>query len=278
MKISVILPVYNEQLYVQECLKSIIQQNIQLYEIIIVDDGSTDDTKIIIKKFIKKYQIKNFKYIYQKHQGPAVARNIAAKYVTGQILISLDADMIYNKYYISRLIKPILTNDEIAVTTSGERVANLDNWIAKFWDIVTFNQNGFRGLVNSTNRDETFRAIKTKYFQKSGGFDSYGMSDDVSVLKKLHHTAKCIDNAYCYHQNPTTLIEVFYSARWMGRDRGNIKKYYKFIIFSPFWSLLKAIFGMIKIKDYRFIYFRLIFDFGYILGLFDINFRKIHYK
>ena len=71
--ISIIVPVYNTSIYLEQCLNSIHNQSFKDYEVICVDDGSSDNSLHILKKYEKI--IKNFKVISQKNQGVAVARN-----------------------------------------------------------------------------------------------------------------------------------------------------------------------------------------------------------
>ena len=73
MKFSIIIPAYNLEGYISLCLNSILEQNYKDYEIIIVNDGSTDLTENICKQFVSKDS--RIKYIYQKNRGLSCARN-----------------------------------------------------------------------------------------------------------------------------------------------------------------------------------------------------------
>ncbi len=86
-KISVIIPVYNGQSYLSEAVSSVLNQSFTPYEIIIVDDGSIDNTKQICEDLNKK-----IKYIYQENAGAAAARNNGINHATGNYLAFLDAD------------------------------------------------------------------------------------------------------------------------------------------------------------------------------------------
>lgn len=279
MKISVILPVYNEAKYIEACLKSICNQTVKSHEIIVIDDGSTDGSvsSIPAKQDLALPDKTKIKILKQKHQGVAKARNFGAKQAEGDILVFLDADMVYDKNYIRELVQPLTHANEIATTSGSEYSANLNNIWAMFWDRVTFNNRGNR-IILTNDRDGTFRAIKAEYFRNAGGYDNFGASDDTSVLTKLKRTAKCMSTAVCYHYNPSTLTEVFFSARWMGRDKGNKNQFIKLLIFSPLWSVFKAIRGCFRYRDGRFLPFRLVFDWGYFSGLIDVIFKNIHYK
>lgn len=102
-KVSVIVPVYNVEKYVDRCLKSLVNQTLQEIEIIIVNDGSTDNSKKIIDTYMEKYS-KKIKYVEKQNGGLSDARNFGLKYATGQYIAFLDSDdyvdvTIYEKMY-----------------------------------------------------------------------------------------------------------------------------------------------------------------------------------
>lgn len=90
MKVSIIIPVYNDELYLEECLNSVINQTIDEKEIIIVNDGSTDLSLTILEKYKQKYP--KIILINQTNQGVSVARNVALDIATGEYIGFVDAD------------------------------------------------------------------------------------------------------------------------------------------------------------------------------------------
>lgn len=87
--ISIIIPVYNSDLYIKEAIESILIQKYKPIEIIVVDDGSTDSSAKVIKQFSE------VKYIYQENSGPAKARNKGLLIAEGEFVTFIDADDIY---------------------------------------------------------------------------------------------------------------------------------------------------------------------------------------
>lgn len=89
MKYTIIITVYNKEKYIERALKSAINQNFKNYEIMIVNDGSTDNSERIIKKYQKKQK---FKYYYKENTGIADTRNFAIDKVETEYFLFLDAD------------------------------------------------------------------------------------------------------------------------------------------------------------------------------------------
>ena len=88
-RISIIVPVYNAEKYLGECLDSIVKQTYENIEVIIVDDGSTDGSADICKKYTDDGRVA---YYYQKHAGVSIARNTGLDYATGKYICFVDAD------------------------------------------------------------------------------------------------------------------------------------------------------------------------------------------
>ena len=90
MKVSVIIPAYNAEKYLEETLESIVNQTLDEYEIITINDGSTDSTLSILKRYESQYN--NFKIIDKQNEGVSAARNDGLKSATGEYIFFYDAD------------------------------------------------------------------------------------------------------------------------------------------------------------------------------------------
>lgn len=88
MKVSVILPVFNEEKYIKNAIESVLSQTLTDFELIVVDDGSTDNTSDIVKGFDDE----RIKVIVQSNKGPGAARNKALETATGEYVMFLDGD------------------------------------------------------------------------------------------------------------------------------------------------------------------------------------------
>lgn len=91
MKVSVIVPVYNVEKYLKKCLDSLVNQTLEDIEILIVNDGSPDDSQSIIDEYKKKYPMK-IKSFRKENGGLASARNYALDYVQGEYVGFVDSD------------------------------------------------------------------------------------------------------------------------------------------------------------------------------------------
>ncbi|MGL6105767.1 glycosyltransferase family 2 protein [Romboutsia sp.] len=89
-KISVIVPVYNVEKYLERCLNSLLNQTYKNLEIILINDGSTDSSEEIRKKYSK--QDEKIKFISQENKGIAETRNVGIKNSTGEYIAFLDSD------------------------------------------------------------------------------------------------------------------------------------------------------------------------------------------
>jgi glycosyltransferase involved in cell wall biosynthesis len=90
IKVSVILPIYNVAQYLDETFTSLLNQTLQEIEIIAVNDGSTDNSEEIIRKYAQ--QDSRISYYTQENQGQSVARNLALKHATGKYIYMMDSD------------------------------------------------------------------------------------------------------------------------------------------------------------------------------------------
>jgi glycosyltransferase involved in cell wall biosynthesis len=158
MKVSIIIPTYNEINVLGECLDSLSRQTYKDVEVIVVDDGSSDGTA------------ERFKVIKQDHQGAGNARNLGAKKAKGEILVFVDADMTFDKNFIKKLIEPI-TNGKVKGTFSkNENVSNWESVWTRCWNINEGWEDRKRHPKNYPDHQSVFRAILKSEFDRVGGF------------------------------------------------------------------------------------------------------------
>lgn len=107
--LSIIVPVYNVELYLEECLESLVVQEIEKYEIIIVNDGSTDNSLDICKKYSEKYDF--ITLISQKNKGLGAARNEGIKHARGKYIGFVDSDDFVDKNMFRKMLNVAMEDD-----------------------------------------------------------------------------------------------------------------------------------------------------------------------
>jgi glycosyltransferase involved in cell wall biosynthesis len=129
-RVSVIIPTYNREKYVINAIESVLCQQFKDYEIIVVDDGSKDNTK----ENLRKYQDK-IKYIYQVNLGVSAARNAGIKFARGEWLAFLDSDDEWMPEYLLQQIEKASLNPDICMQTTDCLVTELDGKKESYFEI-----------------------------------------------------------------------------------------------------------------------------------------------
>lgn len=109
-KVSIIVPAYNNGEYIGEALDSVIAQTYPHWECIVVDDGSTDNTRKIVADYYQKDS--RITYLYQENSGPSVARNNGIANTSGEFILPLDADDKIADTYIEKAVNHFLKHPE----------------------------------------------------------------------------------------------------------------------------------------------------------------------
>lgn len=101
--VSIIIPIYNVSLYLENCLNSVLNQTYSNFEVMMVNDGSTDDSPQIAQKFVAKDH--RFQLIHQANGGLSAARNTGLKHATGDFIFYLDSDDYLKKDCLEKLVQ-----------------------------------------------------------------------------------------------------------------------------------------------------------------------------
>lgn len=124
---SVIIPLYNKEDYIEETIKSVLNQSFNDFEIIIVDDGSTDDSL----KLASQFQDSKITLIKQKNLGASVARNKAIETAKGKYIAPLDADDIWHKNHLLELKSLINSFPNAGLFCNNYEIKLNDNFVIK---------------------------------------------------------------------------------------------------------------------------------------------------
>ena len=209
LKVSLIIPVYNASRYLERAIKSAIKQSYANLEIILVDDGSFDDSSIICKKYARKY--KNIFYFYKNNAGVSSARNLGLKKATGDYIVFLDSDDLISK----NAIKDLVTNykkDEL-VSVKVERVGsdgkkrmlarkNIYDTENVIQDIMTDNLQGFVwGFIFEREKCVDFDE-RVNYCEDVIFMITYILKNNIKSVKFLNENRSYY--CYCWNENIIT--------------------------------------------------------------------------
>ncbi|WP_343347854.1 glycosyltransferase family 2 protein [Terrisporobacter petrolearius] len=143
--VSIITPVYNGEKYIEECIKSVLNQSYKNIEMIIIDDGSTDNSENIIKKYTESFPF--IKYIKcNENSGIWVARNIGIEKAKGRFISFLDADDIYKKNKIKNQINFMLKNNYSFTYTA--------------YDLINENSTSLNKVIKAKEYEDYDRLLK----------------------------------------------------------------------------------------------------------------------
>ena len=119
MKVSVIVPVYNTEIYLRKCLESLVHQTMHDFEIIIVNDGSTDSCSTIIAEYIQKYPF--IKAFNKQNGGMSSARNVGLDYATGESELAADAVSVQEQQVITDTTSEVSQAADYVLNTNTKR-------------------------------------------------------------------------------------------------------------------------------------------------------------
>lgn len=270
--VSIIIPAYNEERYINLCLMSVLNQNYPKMEVILVDDGSTDLTHSVASQF------RSVNIYKTSHQGSGFARNFGVKKSNGKIIIFIDSDMIIDRNFVKNIIKPIVIESCDATYTLNEYVANQYKIWSMCWNINVDLPIGKRIHSKDRTIGEAFRAIRKDKFHIKKGFNPrWGFMDDRSIFGTDLKVCVAKD-ALCFHNNPDSLKETFYSSRWIGRSvefKPTISNLLKYSIINSIRNSIRKIRNGAPI---RFLFFKIIFDLGIEAGILMKNKNRNYAK
>lgn len=113
-KVSVIIPSYNCAKYLPDALESVFNQAFQDFEIVIIDDGSRDNTKDVLAPYLSQYPGR-IKYVYQENKGLAIARNTGIGNAAGELIALLDADDLWCPQHLEEEVKLMESDPKIGL-------------------------------------------------------------------------------------------------------------------------------------------------------------------
>lgn len=141
--LSVVIPVFNVAPYLEECLESVRRQTLTRLEVLLVDDGSTDGSREIMERYVRRDD--RFILLEQPNQGQAVARNLAVRKARGEFLTFVDGDDVVPRSAFAAMVKSLRTSGSDLVVGAALRLRN-GRLSAPIWN-ATVHRRDRRGLT-----------------------------------------------------------------------------------------------------------------------------------
>lgn len=236
--VTVAIPAYNEETTIRKTVESVINLDYpkDKLEILIVNDGSTDDTEKIVKEIIKENKKNNIKLINQKNSGKGVALNNAINKSKGEFFICLDADSFVKKDALKKML-PEFEDPDVAIVLPLMKVKDPKKMIEKIqwyeYLINIFYKKLMAKLDCVHVSPGPFSVYRKKILQKIGGFSENNLTEDLEITlrtQKYHYKIIQVLSTEVYTYVPKTL-KAFYKQRnrWYKGTAFNLMNYRKML-------------------------------------------------
>lgn len=207
-KVSLIVPIYNSQKYLEKCIKSLLNQTLKDIQIILINDGSTDNSEKIIKSFDDERIV----YISKNNEGIGKTRNLGIDKATGEFLAFVDSDDYLNEHFCEYMYqKAVNDNCDLVVCDFFEDRYTLVG--IKFKDFKDTNLRETPELINNINLGPCNKLYKKSLFDdKSNRFEENLKYEDAPFVVKMLLSANKIGKVndyltyYVIHSNSETTI------------------------------------------------------------------------
>lgn len=180
--VSIIIPTYNNARYILDALESVFSQSYDSYEVIIIDDGSTDETRTVLEPFSHR-----IKYIFQNHTGVSGARNKGLSLALGKYVVFLDSDDFFHPDKIIKQATFLDSHPEVGLVHSGWNLINEEK------KLIAVNEPWIRTPILDLKAWLVWQPIflgaimfRKTWLKKVNGFDiSLSQGEDTDFLLRL---------------------------------------------------------------------------------------------
>lgn len=211
---SVIMPVFNAELYLREAIDSVLNQSFKDFELIIINDGSTDNSENIIKS----YSDERIRYYKQRNSGPSVARNFGIKKVNAEFILFLDSDDTISKNLLLESYR-IINERQIDLIIFGYTRKNTTE-INQLKESISFHEinrrNAFENIIKNSYKNVSFvtvwgKVIRYKLVSEMFFPTNTPIYEDVFYTNELYFKVKniylCENPLYFYRKNTNSLTQ-----------------------------------------------------------------------
>lgn len=187
-KISVVIPTYNEEKYLRDCLNSFQNQTFQNFEIIIVDGNSTDKTRGLAQEY-------NVKILEMPYRSICKQRDIGARQALAEIIVCADADTIYSPNHLLTIWEEFLKDRNILTVTGSASIINPPLWWKYVWIVVYYFIEKIYQLTGIITYAPGFNfSYRKRAFLDIGGYNlnlDFG-GDELDILNRLKKKGKVV--------------------------------------------------------------------------------------
>lgn len=267
LKVSIIVPVYNAEKYIKECIESLINQTLKEIEIICINDGSTDNSLNILKDYEKLDN--RIKIIDKENAGQSVARNLGIEMAKGEFLGFVDSDDWVDSDYFEKLYNAAIDLDSEISCAGYIRCKKNKNSVKKsYTDRKMYNDiNSIIKADNIPNDNYVWNKIykRETWIEKGIKFQAGRYFEDLAIVVKILHLFGSLvtvpDTYYYYRVNPNSTVAKLFGKhktdyRWALEslrkysEENNINLDYGNIIFKKEYIKLMNI-TLMKIYHYE---------------------------
>jgi len=281
--VSVISPGKNEGKHIYRLVSSLKEQSYKNLEIIIVDDGSDDDTQLICKSLYDNGYIDIF-ISNDERGGKASAANLALRYATGKYLVHLDADSSFDSQAIEKIILPFYMNARVGAVGGNVKVRNYKDSLCTSLQAIEYLQTisigrmvtSYLGIYKIVSG--AFGAFRKDIVDRIGGWDiGPGLDGDLTVkIRKLGYAVEFEHTAVGFTNVPSTFNQLSNQRlRWSkSLIRFRLRKHKDVFIPNASFSLLNFF------AVFENLFFNLILDlvwFFYIINIIIVNINFLAY-
>lgn len=222
-RVSVVIPVFNEEKVIQKTLDSVLASDYPNFEIVVVDDGSKDDSAKIIKNFINKHKVKDKVFlIQQENQGKFSALNAAFSHSSGEIIVAVDADTLISPKAIKSFMYHF-RDPKMAAVAGNIKVGNQVNFLTKLQEVdyrlaLNLERRAFSYLNSVYVVPGAISAWRRDAVLEADGFSEVTLTEDGELgmrLKKLGYSIDYESKAVAYTEAPEKLGQLWRQRfRW----------------------------------------------------------------
>ncbi len=228
MKVSFIIPVFNRPGETRELLKSLSLQTNRNFEVILVEDGSTESSESVVEEYRK---VLNIRYFFKENSGPGPSRNFGCEKASGSYVIFLDSDCVLPENYV-QIVRETLESSYTDAFGGPDR-AHKD--FTKFQKAINFSMTSFLttgGIRGGNEKMEKFHprsfnmGFSKEVYETTGGFSAMRFGEDVDLSIRIVEkgfTTQLIREAFVYHKRRTNLRRFFKQVYNSGIARINLQ-------------------------------------------------------